>query len=133
MVNKESLEPCAFVLFGATGDLTRRKIVPALYSLHRNGLLPDPFVLVAFARRDKDDNTFRSNMKQAITEFAPHLPTDGAEWESFAKNLYYHRSNLDDAEGYKSLGARLTELDETRGPPGCPLHPAGPSPCPQDA
>lgn len=112
MVNKESLEPCAFVLFGATGDLTRRKIVPALYSLHRNGLLPDPFVLVAFARRDKDDNTFRSNMKQAITEFAPHLPTDGAEWESFAKNLYYHRSNLDDAEGYKSLGARLTELDE---------------------
>ncbi len=108
----ENLDPCAFVLFGATGDLTRRKIVPALYSLHCSGLLPDPFVVVAFARRDKDDSAFRADMKQAITEFAPQLSTEGAEWESFSARLYYHRSNLDDSEGYKNLGIRLAELDQ---------------------
>ncbi len=108
---KEHLEPCAFVLFGATGDLTRRKIVPALYSLHLSGLLPDPFVVVAFARRDKDDSAFRNDMKQAVTEFAPKLPTESQNWDAFASRLYYHRSNLDDAEGYKNLDHRLTELD----------------------
>ncbi|MCS6775833.1 MAG: glucose-6-phosphate dehydrogenase [Chloroherpetonaceae bacterium] len=110
-----SVTPCAFVLFGATGDLTRRKIVPALFDLDLQGLLPDPFVIIAFARRDKDDTTFREDLRAAVREFAPQLPTDGPEWQEFARHVFYLRSNLDDPEGYRRLAQRLQELDRTFG------------------
>jgi glucose-6-phosphate 1-dehydrogenase len=108
-------QPCAFVLFGATGDLTRRKIVPALFSLKQQNLLPDPFVVVAFARRDKTDASCRDELREAVKEFAPQLPADGPEWQEFARSLYYLRSTLDDPEGYKRLSERLAELDRERG------------------
>ena len=69
-----SAPPCAFILFGATGDLTRRKIVPALFSLATQNLLPKGFVIVAFARRDKTDDSFREELRAAIREFARTLP-----------------------------------------------------------
>ena len=109
-----TLPPCAFVLFGATGDLTRRKIIPALFSLKQQGLLPDPFVIVAFARREKDDAAFRGEARDAVKKFAPKLPADGPEWEEFANNVFYVQSQLDDAEGYKRLAAKLDELDGSR-------------------
>ncbi len=107
--------PCALVLFGATGDLTRRKLVPALYSLATQGLLPDRFAIVAFARRDKSDDEFRRDLRDAVREFAPQLPPDGTAWNQFAKNVYYHRSTLDDASGYQSLEKRLEHLDRSLG------------------
>lgn len=109
---QENLPPCAFVLFGATGDLTRRKIIPALFDLNLQGLLPDPFVVVAFARRDKTDESFREDLKEAVKEFAPKLPTDGDEWKAFSEKVFYLRSNLDDADGYKRLAQRLDEIDK---------------------
>ena len=109
---QESLPPCAFVLFGATGDLTRRKIIPALYDMSLQKLLPEPFVIVAFARRDKTDESFREDLKASIKEFAPKLSTDGDEWKAFAEKVYYLRSNLDDAEGYHRLSERLDEIEK---------------------
>ncbi len=106
------IAPCAFVLFGATGDLTRRKIIPALFSLSMQHLLPDPFVIVAFARRDKTDESFRTELRDAVKEFAPKLPADGTEWDTFAKSIYYLKSDLNDAAGYDRLGAKLKELDD---------------------
>ena len=111
-------DPCAFVLFGATGDLTRRKIIPALFDLKLQNLLPEKFVIVAFARRDKTDESFRDEIKEAVKEFAPKLPADGKEWDEFAQSVFYHRSTLDDASGYTKLGERLTELDEKHGTGG---------------
>ncbi len=111
-------EPCAFVLFGATGDLTRRKIIPALFELKLQKLLPEKFVIVAFARRDKTDESFREELKEAVKEFAPKLPADGVQWDEFAKSVSYHRSTLDDAEGYHRLADRLAELDKTEGTEG---------------
>lgn len=109
---KESgLSSCSFVLFGATGDLTRRKIMPGLFSLSSQGLLPKNFVIVAFARREKDDAVYRKELRENMKEFAPKLPTDGPEWDRFVKNVYYVRSDFDDADGYKRLADRLTELD----------------------
>ena len=114
----QAVEPCAFVLFGATGDLTRRKIIPALFSLKLQNLLPDPFVVVAFARKEKDDESFRADLREAVREFAPHLPTEGEAWEDFSKHIYYLRSTLDDVQGYRQLGVRLGELDSAYGIPG---------------
>ncbi|HZP82653.1 MAG TPA: glucose-6-phosphate dehydrogenase [Chthonomonadaceae bacterium] len=110
-----ALDPCAFVLFGATGDLTHRKIAPALFSLAMQKLLPESFVVVAFARRDKTDARFRDDLRAAVQEFAPQLPADGPEWDAFAQNIVYLRSDLDDPEGYRRLAARLAELDQERG------------------
>ena len=109
------LSPCVFVLFGATGDLTRRKLAPALYALHREKLLPEKFAVLAYARRDKDDAVFREDVKAAIEEFAPKLPTSGPEWEAFADLLHYQKGEFDEAGGYKALAERLTEIDADKG------------------
>jgi glucose-6-phosphate 1-dehydrogenase len=105
------LSPCVFVLFGATGDLTRRKLAPALYALQRDKLLPEKFAVLAYARRDKDDAAFRSDIQAAIEEFAPKMPTSGDEWDAFASRLYYQRGEFDAAAGYKGLAERLAQID----------------------
>ena len=107
------LPPCAFVLFGATGDLTRRKIMPGLFSLSSQGLLPKNFVIVAFARRDKDDAIYRKEAQEAMKLFAPKLPSEGPEWDKFQDHLFYVKSGFDEPEGYQRLADRLTELDKT--------------------
>lgn len=96
MPGEREPQACTLVIFGATGDLTRRKLVPGLYSLAREGLLPRHFAVVAFARRDKTHDQFRNEMRQAITEFARY-PLDESLWNAFASGIYYHRSTFDDA------------------------------------
>ena len=110
----DSLNPCIFVLFGATGDLTRRKLAPALYHLHREKLLSDDFLVLAYARRDKNDESFRADIKAAIEEFAPKMPTSGPEWESFASRLLYQRGEFDQVDGYVGLRERLDTLNQGR-------------------
>src|SRR5437660_1309033 len=100
-------DACALVLFGATGDLSHRKLLPALYRLHTQGLLPERCALVAFARRDKTDADFRNDVRDALREFAKDLPTEGQAWDSFAESVFYVQSQLDDREGYLRLKKRL--------------------------
>jgi glucose-6-phosphate 1-dehydrogenase len=110
--SKESgLSSCSFILFGATGDLTKRKIMPGLYSIFSQGLLPKNFIIVAFARRDKDDAVYREELRENMKQFAPKLPSEGEVWDKFAQCVYYVRSDFDDPEGYQRLANRLTELD----------------------
>lgn len=116
-MEQTALSPCVFVLFGATGDLTRRKLAPALYALHRDNLLPENFAILAYARRDKDDNAFREDIKAAINEFAPKMPTSGPEWDSFVSRLFYQKGEFDKTEGFKGLKARLDTLDKECGTP----------------
>jgi glucose-6-phosphate 1-dehydrogenase len=109
-------EPCALVIFGATGDLTRRKLIPALYQLSHDRLLPANFAIVGFARRDWDDQTFRAEMKEAVDDFASTVH-EGV-WESFAETLYFHRGEFDKPDAYESLAVRLKEIDAERGTAG---------------
>jgi glucose-6-phosphate 1-dehydrogenase len=97
-------DPLAMVIFGATGDLTRRKLMPALYRLFQQGLLPDAFAAVGFALDPLSDAEFREQMRTAVEEFvgAP----DERDWERFASTLGYVSSDFGDADGY----TRLTEL-----------------------
>ncbi len=111
------LAPCVFVLFGATGDLTKRKLAPALYALHREGYLPPTFAVLAYARRDKNDESFRADIKAAITEFAPKLPTEGADWDAFIARWFYQRGEFDKADDYAGLSERLTQMDAERNAP----------------
>lgn len=88
--------------------------MPALYSLAKQKLLPPAFAIIAFARRDKDDATYREDVRAAIREFAPSLQPEGPEWEAFAQNIFYLRSTLDDSEGYHRLANLLDTLDQER-------------------
>ncbi len=102
-------EPFTLVVFGASGDLTRRKLVPAVYSLFRDGQLPERFAVVGFARRDKTDESFRNEMREAVDTFARVKPANGDEWGRFAARLRYHRSSFEDPEGFRSLRELLAK------------------------
>lgn len=99
--------PCTLVIFGATGDLTRRKLVPSLLRLSQNGLLPPGFSVVGFARRDKSNEEFRADLGEEV---------EGSG--AFAEGIFYHRSDFADREGYASLETLLEKMDRDRGTRG---------------
>jgi len=103
-------DPCAIVIFGATGDLTKRKLLPSLYNLRLNGLLPKNFALVGVVRRNMDDEAFRELMSQEIREFATS-PLDAAMWADFRARLHCVSGDLEQPQTYEKLGERLAELD----------------------
>jgi glucose-6-phosphate 1-dehydrogenase len=110
-------EPCSVVIFGATGDLTHRKLVPALYNLAAGGDLPPGLSVVGFARRDKNDEVFRTELETAAKKFSRQRINDDL-WKNFSSAIYYHRSEFGDPEGYRRLGERLDQLDKDRGTRG---------------
>ncbi len=115
---ERSAEPCVVLIFGATGDLTRRKLLPALYRLSQQRLVPAEFAILGTARQPLNDEEFRDLMKQAITEFGSDDALDESIWENFAKRLFYIGGDFKDPALYQNLGNRLTEIDtemETRG------------------
>lgn len=114
----KQLDPCVLVIFGATGDLTARKLMPALYNLFREGQLPANFACVGFARRPKDHDQFRAEMREGVSHFSRTKPVDEELWKTFSKKLFYHSANFDDDQGFESLSALMGSLDEKLGTRG---------------
>ncbi|MFZ0711489.1 MAG: glucose-6-phosphate dehydrogenase [Terrimicrobiaceae bacterium] len=110
-------QPCTVVIFGATGDLTHRKLVPALYNLAADGALPPAASVVGLARREKSDEVFRKELEEAARKFSRQKINDQL-WAGFSSSICYHRSEFDVLEGYESLAKRLDELDAERGTRG---------------
>jgi glucose-6-phosphate 1-dehydrogenase len=109
-----SAAPALMVIFGATGDLSGRKLLPALYNLARNRLLPAGFALVGAALDDIDEDRFRELAAQHIRDHSRTQPVDEPTLEAFTSELSYERMNFDDAEAFARLGQRLAELDQAR-------------------
>ncbi|HYM15369.1 MAG TPA: glucose-6-phosphate dehydrogenase [Dehalococcoidia bacterium] len=110
-------DPCAVVVFGATGDLTARKLIPALYNLARGRLLPAGLSIVGFARRDWTDEQFRAAMKEAVAKFSRE-PLQEDIWDAFAHELHYVSSDFAAADGYGRLRDRLLKQDQQHGAGG---------------
>src|SRR2546423_11969036 len=91
--------PCAMVIFGATGDLTRRKLVPALYNLALAGHLPSEFSVIGFARSAREDAAFREELRSGVEEFS-RTGIDAASWDAFAAGISYLRADYAAPEGY---------------------------------
>jgi len=110
-------DPCTIVIFGATGDLTRRKLVPALYNLRREGLLHANTTILGFARRDWSDEYFRTLL---FDEGSKHsrASLEGGDWPDFISRVSYIRSTFEDAEGYTALAERLDAIDAEQGTSG---------------
>lgn len=113
----ETKEPCILVIFGASGDLTGKKLMPALYNMWLDSQLPANFVCVGFARRDKHNEEFRQEMAEHIKQFSRIVPEDG-DLNLFEEKLFYYRSDFQNDEGYKGLDLFLKDLDTKFGTRG---------------
>jgi glucose-6-phosphate 1-dehydrogenase len=115
-------DPATFVLFGATGDLAHRKVVPALFQLWRTNLLPHEFAIVGIGRRPYTDDAFRTELRASLDEFSRVLPIETAVWDEFAGRIRYQLGSFDDPALYDDLVVRLDDLDRERGTSGNRLY-----------
>ena len=113
-------DPNCFVIFGATGDLTQRKLMPALFRLYTQGLLPAGFSVIGAARREFSDDEFRGMMRTAVESAGAlrGVESAAAKWEEFAQGLRYQAMQFDDGASYLRLGNLLDQEDERRGTKG---------------
>jgi glucose-6-phosphate 1-dehydrogenase len=115
---EHTAEPCAVVIFGASGDLTKRKLVPALYRLAQQHLIPAEFAIIGAARQEMSDEEFRQKMREAVEQYSEEKAVDDAVWESFAKGLFYVTGEFADVETYARVQAALERADAERGTAG---------------
>ena len=119
-------ESCVVVIFGASGDLTKRKLIPALYNLALNDRLPERFAVVGYARSDMGHDEFRRKMRAAVTEFSRTALKNDSTWDNFAAGLYYVPGGYDEAEGFQRLKGFLSELRRDNPLPNCIFYLATP-------
>src|SRR5579863_10174427 len=107
--------PSVFVIFGASGDLTRRKLLPALYNLAASRLLPAGMSIVGFALTEQDEDAFRKTMHDGVAEFSRRKPIDETVWNDFASRLHYVSGKFEDQSNFDRLREKLEELDRKNG------------------
>ena len=101
---------CAIVIFGANGDLTKRKLLPALYRLAYDRRLPASFAIIGNSRTAQTDEQFRGNMRQAVQRFSENTEFDEDLWNRFAQNIYYLAGDITDTALYQAIGRKIGEI-----------------------
>src|SRR5512146_649637 len=104
--------PCAAVIFGATGDLTSRMLIPAFYNLQANGLLSDDFAIVGIATRQLTDEQFRAYLSERMDRFVP-WKMEGKARDALLQRVFYVSGDFGDSALYGRVRARLAEVDQT--------------------
>lgn len=112
MGGNSSLNPSIFIIFGASGDLTWRKLIPALYNLFLEDYLPEKFTIFGFGQGDMSNEKFRDHLHEGVDQFSRNSKAKKKSWDSFAKHLYYQEADLTDAEVYKDLGRKLDDQEK---------------------
>ncbi|GGG21136.1 glucose-6-phosphate dehydrogenase [Paenibacillus abyssi] len=107
-----------FYLFGATGDLARRKLFPALFSLYKEGKLAEDFAVVGLARRPRTDEQFRDDVYESIGEFSRYKSDDAELWNRFAEHFVYMSLDINNVEGFRELDRLSSQLDAKFNIPG---------------
>jgi glucose-6-phosphate 1-dehydrogenase len=109
-------KPCTLVIFGATGDLTKRKLVPSLMGLAKDGLLPPAFAVIGFARRPWTDSQFRTELTDGVKQFG--RSETSPQFDGWADAFTFHQADFGDRAGYESLRQKLDQIDRARGTAG---------------
>jgi glucose-6-phosphate 1-dehydrogenase len=104
-------DPCTVILFGASGDLAKRKVIPAMYDLAQHDSLGERYTIVGFARTPMTDESFRTTIGEAAKTISEVGPIDPAKWKDFSSNLYYSAGEYGNPDSYTQLAKRLAELD----------------------
>jgi len=107
-----SASACVLVIFGASGDLAKRKLLPAIYEMAREKLLPANFALVGFARSENSDAGYRMECREAVTEFARSKAVDAALWQGIEDRIFYVQGDYGGAEDHTKLAVKLAEIDK---------------------
>lgn len=107
-------ESCIMVIFGASGDLTKRMLMPSLYKLFLDDMLPENFTIAGFSRKEMDSAAFQESLKEGIKDFGDGESINEEKWEKFKKNIYYIISDFDDLNSYKDLKDKLDKIDEEK-------------------
>jgi glucose-6-phosphate 1-dehydrogenase len=105
-------DPSIFVIFGASGDLTWRKLMPALYNLYLDRYMPERFVILGLGLGDMDDERFRDHLYQGVKKFSRRGEVDDDSWNKFAAHLHFNEADLNDAKIFKELACRLDDRDK---------------------
>ena len=105
---------CALVIFGANGDLTKRKLLPSLYRLAFERRLPQGFAVIGISRTAMSDDDFRAKMEISVKEFLENSPFDQALWDDFARGLFYISGDVGDDGLFQRLAVRLDEIGKAR-------------------
>jgi glucose-6-phosphate 1-dehydrogenase len=109
---EQTPEPCSLVIIGASGDLTQRKLIPAIYHLFIKGALPDPFFIIGCSRTEISDQGFRDKIREALSE---KNEIDMSQWTAFASSLHYRPVHYDDPASFKNFADHLKKLDKKLG------------------
>ncbi|MBO7746934.1 glucose-6-phosphate dehydrogenase [Paenibacillus sp. MWE-103] len=104
-------EGAVYYLFGATGDLARRKLFPALFSLYKEGKLAEDFAVVGLARRPRTNEQFRADLLESIGEFCRYKADDSQQWERFASHFVYMSLDINNVDGFRELARLTADLD----------------------
>lgn len=102
------------IIFGATGDLAYRKLIPALFELNGQNMIPDKFHILGIGRKDNNDDEFRSEMAEGIEKFSEIINPDKSSVGKFISKLSYYRINMDSPDDYPDLKAHLEDIDEKK-------------------
>ena len=116
-----TIEPCILTIFGATGDLTQRKLIPAIYDLAVENLLPANFAVVGYGRRDKPEAELRAELCEGVKNFA-RMPFDTEKWTWLQDRIFYQQGAYDQQESFQNLRVRLKTIDEQHGTLGNRLY-----------
>jgi glucose-6-phosphate 1-dehydrogenase len=109
---KNHNNPTVIVIFGAGGDLTRRKLLPALYNLHLDHWLPQQFAVIGVDRKEMSDDDFRRHIRTGLDQFSRRGQADDADWSAFAANLHYVTADFTDPVAYSGLAGQLAEQNK---------------------
>lgn len=107
-------EPCIMVIFGASGDLTKRMLLPALFALYSDKLLPENFTIVGFSRKALNHDSFRKFMEEAVIDFGNADSMSAGVWEKFEKNLFFMPAEYEDIDSFNNLKIELDKLDKEK-------------------
>src|SRR5271165_2365198 len=110
--NHKNLDACSIVIFGASGDLTARKLIPAFYQLFKEKQMPATFRIIGFARREKTDAVWRQELRTALDQFSRTKPVDEQVWKDFSANIFYCIGDLTDKAAYEKLGKQLASFGD---------------------
>jgi glucose-6-phosphate 1-dehydrogenase len=111
------LDAALMVIFGASGDLAKRKLLPALYNLYHQGYLPEGFTVLGYARSDYDDESFRQRAREGIEEYGD-VELEEEKWAEFSQSLFYISGTYDETDDFRRLKERIDELDQERNTEG---------------
>src|SRR5689334_17130766 len=116
IAHSKSAGPCVMVVLGATGDLTKRKLLPAIYNLLSSGLISREFAIVGLAKDELSSEQFRAHVGDSLKQFCDGADPELVDW--LQRHAYYVSGEFGDAETYKRLRAQLTEVDKVHGTHG---------------